>query len=442
MITNDEIKTQSQKRDFLDEIDDKSKRIFDRIYLFLAYWTILTPIGSSLFYLCGSKIELLMQGILIGVLFAIVAVFQLMFNITKFRFKKPNLFQIVASVLISSLVLSMLVAGIFGFATFLQYFSFAMIFLLFVKIDKKHYKSLAFTFIIEMTIDVVFGIIDIDRKWFPGFQDAEFAFSLQFLNSNYAAYTIVGVVVLCLYYFLKSNVKWERIVSAVSFIVLNVFLFLNGSFVAETALFIAEIVLIIYTWIKTKRFPMWLVIAFAVTFATSFIRLDGYSTSNEVYVVEAIAVIDNKLGTHILEFLTGGTIVTVAGADGWTRDGLISEALAICTENAKSIFFGHGIGYAEYYLRVHNLFIWMWLDFGILFTVAFYALAISLIVMYAKRCNKEKNKFLLVLLGVYLFMYNFGVIDFSFLFFMIYYGAFYRQTKDSELTKNINKNLD
>ena len=74
--------------DFLDGIDSKSKKIFDKIYLVLAFWLILTPFGTSLFSLIGAGLELLTQGMLIAIMFFVVWIIEFSLNITKIRFKR------------------------------------------------------------------------------------------------------------------------------------------------------------------------------------------------------------------------------------------------------------------------------------------------------------------------------------------------------------------
>lgn len=426
---------QALKNDkFLDSIDAKSSLIFDRIYTVLAFWLVLTPFGASLFALFGLKIELLVQGILISILFSLTWFIQFAFNLTKIKFKKPNLFQIVAMISGVFLLLSLLVSGVGDYSYILKYYSYIMAFLLFVKVDKKYYKLILFTFVIEMAADSIFGLIDARNKWFPGFTNTKYCLSMQFINPNYSAYSIVGVIAISLYMFLVEEKLWKKIVLGVSFVIMNVFLFINGTFVAETALFLIEIALLIYFWIKDKKCPYWIWAAIGVSLICSCFCIKGISTSYAPYLVEGVAIVDDQLGTRFLEFFSnlfsagGSSVSTVHGADGRGRGELVAEALELCTGDVKTFFFGMGLGYCSG-VRVHNLFLWLWVDFGILFAISFYALVVSLIIMFAKSKTKTKTTIFLMITCMYLFMYNFGVFDFSFLFFMIFYSIFYNETK-------------
>ncbi len=431
------IDSQALKNDkFLDSIDSKTSAIFEKIYIVLAFWLVLSPLGASLFALVGLKLELLTQGIMIGIFFGVTWFIQFAFNLTKIRFKKPDLFQIFAMVSGVLLLVSLLVSGVDDYNYILKYFSYIMAFLLFVKVDKKYFKLILFVFIIEMSVDSIFGLIDAKNKWFPGFTNTPYCLSMQFMNPNYSAYSIVGVIGFCLYFFLVEEKLWKQIVLGVCFVIMNVFLFINGTFVAETALFLIEIALLVYYWIKNKKCPYWIWGAIGVSLVCSCFCIPGISSSYAPYMVEGVAIIDDQLGTNFLEFFTklftssGDGMSTVTGADGRGRKELVAMALELCTGDAKTLFFGKGLGYCLE-LRVHNLFLWLWLDFGILFAISFYALAVSLIVMFAKSKNKSKTFIFLMVTCMYLFMYNFGVFDFSFLFFMVFYSMLYSKTKSN-----------
>jgi len=59
----------------------------------------------------------------------------------------------------------------------------------------------------------------------------------------------------------------------------------------------------------------------------------------------------------------------------------------------------------------------------------FYAMCVVLIVMFARCKNREKFLYPFIVFCAYLFMYNFGVIDYSFIFFVINFALLYKGLK-------------
>ena len=457
-MSNTKLKVNNTASDtqFLDSIDEKSKLIFDRIYTVLAFWAVLVPMMSTVFAAIGLNFEITWQWIVIAFLFGLAWFVQFSFNLTKLKLKKLNLFEILGLSLIVLFVIVMFVSGVSQFATLLLYFSYILLFFLVLKVDKKYYKLLAYIFIVEMVVDSILGVIDLNNKWIPGFFEDSYAFSMQFKNPNYAAYIIVAAIMLCMYYYLNSEKKADKILTASSFVLLNVFLFFNGTFVAETTLFIAEIALVIYFWIKNKKFPLWLGIAFAVTFICSFFRINRYSSSTTIYIFEVLALMDSYLGTNFIGFILDnfkGSEKIIYGLSStsmardevlakainislkepqWNRGGLATRAIEYCTLGFMPFVFGNGIGFANEVIRPHNLFLWWWVDFGIVFSILFYALCVTLIVMFAKSKNKAKIIFPFIIFCAYLFMYNFGVTDYSFVVFIVIFAGLYKALKEEK----------
>lgn len=440
------------KTDFLDSLDSKKTLTFNKIYTVLAFWVVLAPLTTTLFYSIGIKFEISMQWIIAAFLFGLAWFVQFAFSLTKLKLKKPDLFQILGYCLIGLFFIVMFLSGVKQFTTLLLYSSYILLFCLFFKLDKKYYKILAYTFIIEMTLDAILGIIDLDNKWIPGFEKENYAFSLQFGNPNYAAYIVVFAIILCIYYFLNGGTKFDKITSGICFVLLNVFLFFNGTFVAETTLFIVEVALIVIYWIKNKKFPLWLGLAFLITFICSFFRINRYSSSATIYIFEVFAMMDSYLGTNIIGFILDnfkGSEKIIYGLSSamtkeeilakainislkepqWNRGGLASRAIEYCVSGFMPFVFGNGIGFANEVVRPHNLFLWWWIDLGIVFSLLFYAMCVVLIVMFARCKNREKFLYPFIVFCAYLFMYNFGVIDYSFIFFVINFALLYKGLK-------------
>ena len=62
-MSNTKTETVKTKTDtqFLDSIDEKSKLIFDRIYIVLAFWAILAPIMATVFSAIGLNFDIILQ---------------------------------------------------------------------------------------------------------------------------------------------------------------------------------------------------------------------------------------------------------------------------------------------------------------------------------------------------------------------------------------------
>jgi len=439
------IKTEN-KTDFLDSLDSKKTLVFNKIYTVLAFWVVLAPLMTTLFYSIGVKFELSMQWVIIAFLFGLAWFVQFAFNLTKLKLKKTDLFQTLGYCLIVLFFIVMFVSGVKQFDTLLVYSSYLLLFCLALKVDKKFYKTLMLVFIVEMAIDAILGVIDLNNEWIPGFFEDSYAFSMQFKNPNYSAYIALVAIMGCIYYFLNAKNRFDKILTSTCFIILNLFLFINGSFVATTTLFIMELALIVYFWIKTKKFPLWLFFAMFISLVSSFFRIDGYSTCTTIYIFEVISLIDSYLGTNIFGFFVenfdgieklmygfstnlGEQIIERENVIIWNREGIVVRAIDYCVSGFMPFVFGNGIGFANEVVRSHNLFLWWWTDLGIVFSLLFYAMCVVLIVMFARCKNREKFLYPFIVFCAYLFMYNFGVIDYSFIFFVINFALLYKGLK-------------
>ena len=207
------------KTDFLDSLDSKKALFFNGFYTVLAFWAVLAPILTTVFYGIGIKFELSMQWVIISFLFGIVWFFQFAFNLMKFKLKKPDLFQILGYCLIALFFLVMILNGVKQFDTLLVYSSYLLLFCLVLKIDNRFYKTLVFVFIVEMAVDAILGVIDLDNKFIPGFFEDSYAFSMQFKNPNYAAYITLTAIVGCIYYFLNAENRFDKILTSICFVI-------------------------------------------------------------------------------------------------------------------------------------------------------------------------------------------------------------------------------
>jgi ABC-type multidrug transport system fused ATPase/permease subunit len=269
---------------------------------------------------------------------------------------------------------------------------------------------------------------------------------------------VLGAIIVSLYYFINGNKLVEKLITAICFVILNIFLFINGCFAVEFALFAAELALFIFYWIKNKKFPLWIFIAFMVTFVASFFRNHGYSSSNTVFIFELLGRIDIKLGTNFMGvaidfvdsfsyFIRDLFIGDIANIDkdkriiaalkedptlADSRTQVMKNALNAIRTNAGTFLFGNGIGFSDAvrFMRVHNVFVLLWLEFGFVFMLVFIALFVSLLVMFIKSKNKSKHIVYLVMVFAYLLSYYFGMMDFSFPFFLMLLAILYKNLKE------------
>ena len=188
----------------MDEKDKAMNKIFERIIVVLAFMQILSPLITSLCCLIGIQMDMLNVMLLVMISFLIVEVLHLSFNLIFIQWKKPNLFQIFAMIMALWLILVALVNNAVNF-TFIFYLCYMLCFVMFVKIDKKHYKWLMFVFIFVMTICSIMGLIDPLNNFMPGFSKRYFPMSLQFANSNYASYVTALAILLCMYVIKNYN---------------------------------------------------------------------------------------------------------------------------------------------------------------------------------------------------------------------------------------------
>ena len=113
--------------EFLDSIDDRKNRVFNIVYLVLAFWFILTPFTSTLFDMINSPIELVTQGVMISIFFGVVWLVEFSLKITKLKFKKLTLFEYLGLALVVLFVLQIFINSAYGIGGVLFYTSYILI---------------------------------------------------------------------------------------------------------------------------------------------------------------------------------------------------------------------------------------------------------------------------------------------------------------------------
>lgn len=417
---------ESKKVNWKPEDNNYLNKILDSIELGVAFAIILTPIITSLFCLFGAKVDFLNTLLIIYFICIMTKMVSIALNLRFFKFRKLDVLEILGISLLVMLCITEIINRpfIYSFAFTLGYF---LVFKIFIKVDKKYYKALLYTFILTIVVCSIMGVCDLNNSYMPGFESFTYPMSLQFRNSNYSAYITTMAVLLCMYVLWTHKKKWEQIVFWISYVVLNVCLFINGCFSAETAMFVGQLFLLIYLWIKNKKCPWIVLICLLISIATSFIWIKGYSTSNANYMFEALAVIDQNLGTKLVKHVSTffdklfgtGVITKVAGSDGWTRTNTKALAIRKITASPKSILFGYGIVYNNNVL-VHNVVLQIWLEYGIINLLLYASIIIILAIRLFKTKFSSYNIFMIALMiAIIVVCHYFGCLDpYSFTYFI------------------------
>ena len=133
------------------------------------------------------------------------------------------------------------------------YLSYFLIFVCIYNLDNKWGKILLHTLLVVIAISCVMGFIDPYNKFMPGFARGQFNMSLHFSNPNYVAYILTALMLVC---FCKFNYSVTLKVSIFYFIIYLVYavtLFMNGSFVPISVLFLIEILSVEGKKLHAKR---------------------------------------------------------------------------------------------------------------------------------------------------------------------------------------------
>lgn len=423
-------------------------KVFTILNLVMAYMIILAPIITSVCCLLGMNMDVLNVYIIFYLFFILVRIFYISLNFRFFKFRKSDLLEILGLSLLAMLFISAIISNGLN-ASFVFAIGYFFVFLTFTRIDKKHYKALLYTFVLTIAVCSIMGICDLHNSYMPGFIKNTYPMSLQFYNSNYSGYITVMAVIMCIYILCNHKKLAEQIIFWTCFVVLNVALFINGCFSAETAMFVGELFLLIYLWIKNKKCPVMILGFLLISIASSFVWIKGVSTSNANYMYESLAVIDGKLHTHLVKDVSmffdklfgTGVIDGVLGSDGWDRTNLKAKAWKEITSSPQSILFGKGAGY-NYNVLVHNVILQAWLEFGIINVLIYCSILVVLFVRIFKSKFTKHNLFLFTLMiSVILVCHYFGPLDpYSFTYYICFLAVFVKDANGEHICKDKEEN--
>lgn len=402
-------------KEFIDKLEKGQayKKVFNMIELVFAFWLILMPMIDFVFCLFGvTNFDMIIQ-------LEVVPFFYLIFKVISFaiNYKKINLKNItIIDWLVLALFVWFMVSTVVNNAinvNFLIGLGYFILFVLLKSIDKKYYKLFANILIIELIFDTILGFIDLNNEFIPSFGSGEYVMSFQFMNPNWSAFSVIIAEMLSLWLLLKSDKLWLKIAYFVVFLIMAAGLFVGGSYAPEFFLFFAQLALLVYLWVKYKKCPWWILSAFLstifISFAVWFVPAWGEaSTATANFFYESLAVIDGKLGTNLLynvsSFVSkifGGEVMNgVAGSDGWTRNDLKVETYKAIFSSPKSFFIGYGARYI-YEIRVHSMFLVIWLEFGFVGLLLYVAIIAMLLIKFIK---VKKDDYLVFLLIVFLML--------------------------------------
>ncbi len=433
-----------------DSLDEKlfSNTLFKKCYKIYVYWLVLVPLVETFFHILNLEIDVVFQLMMISLLFVLTKFFEIIFNIKSISLKNKTIIDL----LIVGLLLCFFVSAIInkeyniGFIFGVCYFC---CFYLFLNIDKKEFMLLAYIFVFEMIFDVCLGLIDLKNQIIPGFSENEYAISMQFVNPNWSAVVLLFAEILSLWFIINFKGTWKKVLMFLGYLLMVTGMFIGGSYAPEMFLFLCELSLVIYFWIKYKKCPIWIlfalvctiVISFAVWFVPVFRNL---STANANFFYETLAVLDNKLGTSLVKNISTffdklfgwGVVLEVPGADGWTRGDLTAQAYAAIFSNPKSFIIGYGPGFIYSDIRVHNCFLVLWLEFGIIGLLLYLAVITMLLVRFFRI---KKNDCIVMLVSAFimlLFDSLFCCIEpYSFPILVVLAVVLYRKLYDQEIKK-------
>ena len=368
-----------------------------------ALWLVFMPIIQSLLDLIGllnllTGINLLILQIEIwGICFTVFKIITFFTGSDKkqffisFKSKIKNPIFYLVSGLIISIVISSFINGIYEY-TF-AYYSCFLIFNCIYNLEKYQTKIFTKLLLIIIAMSCVMGFIDPTNSFMPGFYENCFPLSLHFWNPNYSSY-IVSICIIIVVFAIKSANKIQNYVFYILlFCIYALYLFMNGSFVAITLVFLTIILLIVFFWIKDKKFPIKFLMLLLAFIPFGFIvdlipNINHYRTCDYNYFIECLAVVDNILGT---KFLSLSGIESVAGADGWNRSEYLMLAFSKLNPaegNLIHLLFGYGAGYFSQ-IRPHNSYIGLCLDYGIFTSLFYIAILIYFFIKYFKCKNKS-----------------------------------------------------
>lgn len=438
-----------ESKSLADKLDENlfSSKIFNKIYVVFAVIVILGPIIETFFACLGLSFSLIAQYFMLALLFIILKMLETIFNRKDFSIKKFTVISWLLVAMFLAIMISNIVNGAFN-ENFMFAISFFAIFAMFSKLDKKWYKPLAFLLIVEMTFSTFLGLLDLGNDFIPSFHSerwGKYAMSMQFFNPNWSSLVVIISVVAALYLLYSSKNLGEKIFYLFAASFMSFGLYVGGSYAPETALYLFEFGILLYLWIKHKKCPWWILSAFLINVASSFIvwlvpAFRSATTAGANYFYESLAVIDNKLGTSLTKDISSffnrifnrNIIESVAGADGWDRGDLKAEAMAAILSSSKSFIFGLGSGYIDE-IRVHNVYYVLWMEFGIIGLMIYLAIAVLFTIKFIKSKKSDYLVFLFAGFLMIVFASMYCCIEAVCYHFMVMlFAAFYKELKAAE----------
>lgn len=438
-----------ESKSLADKLDENlfSSKIFNKIYVVFAFIVVLGPIIETFFACFGVSFSLVAQCFVIELLFIILKILETIFNRKDFSIKKFTVISWLLVAMFLAIMISNIVNGVLN-ENFIFAISFFAIFAMFSKLDKKWYKPLAFLLIVEMTFSTFLGLLDLGNDFIPSFHSErwdKYAMSMQFFNPNWSSLVVIISVVAAFYLLYSSKKLGEKIFYLFAASFMSFGLYVGGSYAPETALYLFEFGILLYLWIKYKKCPWWILSAFLINVASSFIvwfvpAFRGATTASANYFYESLAVIDNNIGTNLVEFVSEifnklfgwDVIKSVPGADGWTREDLKADAMAVILSSPKSFIFGLGSGYIDE-IRVHNVYYVLWMEFGIIGLLIYLAIAVLFTIKFIKSKKSDYLVFLFAGFLMLMFASMYCCIEaVCYHFMVILFAVFYKELKAAE----------
>ncbi len=412
------------------------KIINNKLNICFAMWLALMPMVVFLFDIVSIKFILPYQTVAWGILYFICLVIGLLRFCLKggrLEFNKlKNPYMLIVGLILAWIMISSLINQAFN-VQLIIYLSYFLMFLCIYRLDKIWVKVVLNTLLVSVAISCVMGFIDPYAKFMPGFKYAELNMSLHFNNPNYAAYVVASLAIVCFVKFNSSQGKFWNTFYLVIYLIYATHLFMNGSFVPISILFMLEIIIQVILGIKAKHLQRKMLITTIVLIPICFLvdlipNIEKIRTCQYNYFLEGIAVFDNIFKTNILSLFG---INGIAGSNGWDRQDLLITSLKALTSSSKMFIFGGGAGTFTIYTP-HNGTLSLALDFGVVMPILFASLLVVLSINLIRQKFDLNNLYTIYPIISLLICYIFGsIMCNSFYVFIIMLAVLFKNIKIS-----------
>lgn len=338
-----------------------------------------------------------------------------------------NPIAILAIIILIWMTIASLVNNAFN-PNFILYLSFFALFICVTLMKNQHLNILLNTLLIVVAISCILGMIDPANTFMPGFVAEQHSFAIFYVHPNHSGYVVALLSIVVFNYFHKAKSVIKHILYGIIYVIFGYFLFLNGSFSPIVALVIVEVFETIFMWVKTKHIPIKMLSLLLTLIPLCFLsdiypNIENLRTCKYNFFLECIAVFDNIFGTNILSVFN---ITEVAGSDGWARDSLLADTMNFITKDTKTFLFGAGAGTAIE-LKPHNVFLNLWVDFGVIVPAIFATTIILLIIKHIKSKFSFDNFANLSAVISFIIMMMFGsIFACSFIYFIVFFALSFR----------------